>query len=193
MIRKYKAFTLVEMLIVMGVLIVLISIGVMVGRYAIQKSQDIKHKDAAKVLYTALVKYKNINGAYPALGTCDGCIEREFFAYALGYNGTPDDYVLKEYVNDGSTFDGGIDTTYYYTVDSVDQRFVIVCVSLGGIDDEGERGFYCIGDGIGMLPEISPVTDTNIGAQSTGDPLSTTVKSMDNSDWHREDGFSLNN
>ncbi|NTV79309.1 MAG: type II secretion system protein [Clostridiales bacterium] len=193
MARKYKAFTLVEMLIVMGVLIVLMSIGVMVGRYAIQKSQDIKHKDAARILYASLLKYKNINGSYPALGTCNGCIEKEMFAYALGYNGSPDDYILKEYVNDGSIFDGGTDATYYYAVDSVDQRFVVVCVSLGGIDDENERGFYCTGDGIGVLPEISPVTDTEIGAQSTGDPLATTVKSMDNSDWRDEDGFSLNN
>lgn len=192
MIKKYKAFTLVEMLIVMGILIVLISIGVMVGRFAIQKSQDIKHKDAAKILYTALVKYKYINGAYPGIGSCSGCIEREFFAYALGYNGTPDNYILKEYLNDGEIFDGGTDATFYYAVDSIDQRFVVVCVSLGGIDDENERGFFCTGDGIGMLPEISPVTDTEIGAQSTGDPLSTIVKSMDNSDWRNEDGFSLN-
>jgi len=176
MIKKYKAFTLVEMLIVMGILIVLISIGVMVGRFAIQKSQDIKHKDAAKILY----------------GSCSECIEREFFAYALGYNGTPDNYILKEYVNDGTIFDGGTDATYYYAVDSIDQRFVVVCVSLGGIDDENERGFFCTGDGIGILPEISPVTDTDIGAQSTGDSLATIVKSMDNSDWRNEDGFSLN-
>jgi len=190
--RKYKAFTLVEMLIVMGVLIVLISIGVMVGRFAIQKAQDVKHINAAKVLYTALVKYKNINGAYPPLGTCSGCIEREFFAYALGYNGTPDNYILKEYADEGSIFEGGSDATYYYAVDSIDQRFVVVCVSLGGIDDESERGFYCTGDGIGVLPEISPVTDTEIGAQSAGDPLAIIVKSMDNSDWRTKDGFSLN-
>jgi type II secretory pathway pseudopilin PulG len=191
--RRYKAFTLVEMLIVMGILIVLISIGVMVGRYAIQNAQDVKHKDAVRILYTALVKYKNINGAYPALGTCNGCIEREFFAYSLGYNGTPDNYILKEYANEDKVFNGGTDATYYYAVDSVDQRFVVVCVSLGGIDDEDERGFYCKGDGIGVLPEINPLTDTDIGAQSTGDPLATIVKSMDNSDWRTEDGFSLNN
>ncbi|MBU1120097.1 type II secretion system GspH family protein [Patescibacteria group bacterium] len=190
--RRYKAFTLVEMLIVMGVLIVLLSIGVMVGRFALQKAQDVKHKDAARLLYTALIKYKNINGAYPALGTCSGCIEREFFAYAMGYNGTPSNYILKEYANEDGIFDGGSDATYYYAVDSIDQRFVVVCVSLGGIDDENERGFYCTGDGIGMLPEISPITDKDIGAQSTGDSLAITVKSMDNSDWRNEDGFSLN-
>jgi len=192
MSKRYKAFTLVEMLIVMGVLIILISIGIMVGRYAVQKSQDIKHMNAARVLYTALLSYKNDNKSYPALGVCNGCIEREFFAYALGYNGTPDNYILKKYADEETLFDGGSDATYYYAVDNIDQRFVIVCVSLGGIDDENEKGFYCTGDGIGVLPEISPITDTEIGAQSTGDPLATIVKSMDNSDWHNEDGFSLN-
>jgi len=191
--KRYKAFTLVEMLIVMGVLIVLLSIGVMVGRYAIQKAQDVKHKDAARILYIALVKYKNINGAYPALGTCSGCIEREFFAYALGYNGTSDNYILKEYADEDGVFSGGSDATFYYAVDSIDQRFVVVCVSLGGIDDEKERGFYCTGDGIGMLPEISPITDNDIDSQSSGDSLAVIIKSLDNSDWHTDDGFSLNN
>ncbi len=192
MARRYKAFTLVEMLIVMGVLIVLMSIGIMVSRYAIQNAQDVKHKDAARNLYTALVKYKNINGAYPALGTCSRCIEREFFAYALGYNGIPDNYILKEYADEDKVFEGGTEATYYYAVDSIDQRFVVVCVSLGGIDDEKERGFYCTGDGIGMLPEMNPITDKDIDAQSKGDPLAPIVKSMDNSDWHPGEGFSQN-
>ena len=69
----------------------------------------------------------------------------------------------------------------------------MVCVSLGGIDDETERGFYCTGDGLGLLPEGNPVTDSNIGSQSSGDPLAIVVKSMDNSDWHLSDGFALEN
>lgn len=193
MTRRYKAFTLVEMLVVMGILIILMSIGVMVGRYAIQKSQDVKHMDAARNLYTALVKYKNINGAYPAIGSCSNCIEREFFSFALGYNGTPDNYILQKYADEDRKFDGGSDATYYYAVDNIDQRFVVVCVSLGGIDDEKERGFYCTGDGLGMLPEDTPVTDKNIGSQASGDSLAVIVKGMDNSDWHPKDGFSQNN
>lgn len=193
MTKKYRGFTLVEMLIVMGILIVLSSIGIVVGRYAIQKSQDVKHMDAAKNLYTALVKYKNINKEYPALGNCNGCIEKEFFAFALGYNGTPDNYILKQYTDEDRKFDGGGDATYYYAVDNVTQQFVVVCVSLGGIDDENERGFYCTGDGVGALPEDNPVTDKNVGSQSSGDPLAVIVKSMDNSDWKSKDGFSQNN
>lgn len=190
--KKYKAFTLIEMLLVMGVLVVLVTVGILVGRYAIQKAQDVKHRDAVRNLYSALVKYKHINGKYPGIGSCSRCIEREFFAYSLGYNGTPDNYILKEYADEDGVFDGGADATYYYDVDDIDQQFVIVCVSLGGVDDEFERGFYCVGDGIGVLPEISPVTDSEIGSQSSGDPLSVIVKSMDNSDWHQEQGFSLN-
>lgn len=189
--KKYTAFTLVEMLVVMGILIILVAIGVLVGRYAIQKGQDVKHQDAARNLYTALVKYKLDNKKYPMLGSCSGCIEKELFAYALGYNGNSSNYILKQYADEDGTFDGGSDTTYYYAVDSVDQQYVVVCVALGGIDDEKERGFYCLGDGIGMLPEGNPITDNNIGSQSSGDPLAIVVKSMDNSDWHQDDGFSL--
>ena len=190
--KRYKAFTLVEMLIVMGILIVLLAVGVLVARYAIQKAQDVKHKDAVRTLYSSLVKYKNINGKYPGIGSCTGCIEREFFAYSLGYNGTENNYILKEYADEDGIFDGGSEATYYYDVDDIDQQFVVVCVSLGGIDDEGERGFYCVGDGIGILPEITPVTDNDINSQASGDPLAVIVKSMDNSDWYPKEGFSLN-
>lgn len=189
--KKYKAFTLVEMLIVMGILIVLMAIGILVGRYAIQKAQDVKHQDAANALYSALVKYKLDNKKYPMIGSCSGCIEKELFAYALGYNGTPSNYILKKYTDEDSKFDGGSDTTYYYSVDPIDQQTALVCVSLGGIDDERERGFYCTGDGLGTLPEGTPITDRNVGSQTSGDPLAIIVKSMDNSDWHSSDGFSL--
>lgn len=193
MVRRYKGFTLVEMLIVMGILIILMAIGIFVGRYAIQKSQDVKHKDAARNLYAALVKYKIDNKAYPGIGGCSGCIEREFFSYALGFNGTPDQHVLKDYLEEESGFDGGTDATFYYAVDEYDRQFAIVCVSLGGIDDESERGFFCVGDGIGYLPESGPVNDQDIESQESGDPLATVVKSLDDSDWKNKEGFDLSN
>ncbi|MDD4381970.1 MAG: prepilin-type N-terminal cleavage/methylation domain-containing protein [Candidatus Dojkabacteria bacterium] len=188
--KKYKAFTLVELLIVMGILIILIAIGVLVGRFAIQRGQDVKHRDAARNLYAALVKYKIDNKRYPELG---GLIEEEFFAYALGFNGTPDQHILKSYLEEESGFDGGGDATYYYAVDEYDGQFVLVCVSLGGIDDENNRGFYCVGDGIGYLPESTPVTGQDIGSQESGDPLSVTVRSLDDSDWLNKEGFDLSN
>jgi len=63
--KKYKSFTLVEVLVVMGILIVLTSVGIAVGRFATQRSQDISHRDAAKTLYQALVEFKLENGYYP--------------------------------------------------------------------------------------------------------------------------------
>lgn len=189
--KRYTAFTLVEMLIVMGILILLMAIGIAIGRYAIQRSQNVKHMDAARNLYSALIKYKLDHKAYPAIGTCNGCIEKEFFAYALGYNGTTSNYLLKPYSDEDSKFDGGSDATYYYAVDQDNEQAVVVCVSLGGVDDENNQGFYCTGDGIGILPEGNPITDNNIGSIKSGDPLALVVLSMDNSDWHQKDGFSL--
>lgn len=195
MIKRYTAFTLVELLMVMGILIILLVIGVTIGRYAILKSQDTHHKDAVRELYTTLLKYKQDNGKYPELGTCEGCIEREMFAYSLGYNGAPSDHILKVYMEEEGGFDGGSNATYYYLTDEYDQQFVLICVSLGGIDDESERGFYCHGSGIGMLPEHNPIPRNDIGSQASGDPYAIVIKgSMDESDWRpKEGGFWLSN
>ena len=158
-----------------------------------RQSQDIKHQDAARNLYSALVKYKLDHKAYPMLGNCSGCIEDEFFSYALGFNGTQDQHILLEYLEEESGFDGGTDATYYYAVDQYDEQFVLVCVSLGGIDDEKEKGFYCIGDGLGYLPEDSSINDQEIGSQESGDSYAIIVKGMDDSDWRNKDGFDPSN
>lgn len=192
--KKYKAFTLVEMLIVMGILVILMVIGVTVGRYVIQRAQDTQHRDAARSLYAVLLKYKMENGKFPELGDCPTCIGREMFAYSLGYNGVPQDHILKPYMDEEGGFDGGGDATYYYATDDYDQQFVLVCVSLGGIDDEQERGFFCIGNGIGALPEHNPIPSGEIGSQNSGDPYAIVVKSLDDSDWRpKEGGFWLSN
>lgn len=187
--QRYKAFTLIELIVVMGILIILMAIGIAIGRYAIQKSQDTYHKDAARNLYTALVKYKLDNKKYPELGNCGSCIEEEFFSYALGYNGTVDQHILVSYMEEETKFDGGGDATYYYAVDEYDQQFVIVCVSLGGVDDQTQRGFYCTGDGMGMLPEDSPILSSDIGSLESGDFSAISVLSLDDSDWRKKDKF----
>jgi type II secretory pathway pseudopilin PulG len=182
--KKYTAFTLIEMLIVMGIIMILIGIGVAGARYAMHRADKIEHENAAENLYSALVKYRNEEGLFPLLGSGSSSIQEEFFAYAMGYRGN--NPVLTEYLSK-SDFDGGSDATYYYAVDNIDGQVCIVCVSLGGIDDEGERGFYCTGNGIGYLPggEIK-ITQQDISAD---DPLAVTVKSLDNSDWTNGAGF----
>jgi len=189
--HRYKAFTLIELIVVIGILIILMAIGLAIGRYAIQKSQDTFHQNTVRNLYAALVKYKIENKEYPELGSCSGCIEEEFFSYALGFNGTSDQHILVAYLEEEGEFDGGTDATYYYAVDEYDQQFVIVCVSLGGVDDENQRGFYCTGDGIGMLPSDSPILKSDVGSLQSGDPAALSVLSLDDSDWRRRDKFTL--
>ncbi|MGI6423502.1 MAG: type II secretion system protein [Candidatus Dojkabacteria bacterium] len=181
---RYKGFTLVEVLIVMGILIILIAIGIAVGRFAIQRANRVHHQDAVDQLYTALAKYKLDNKEYPRLGSCSSCIQEQFFAEALGLKGVKD--ILKPYYEEG-VFDGGTDATYYYYVDEINAQFAIVCVSLGGIDDEAGLGFYCTGDGIGSQPPSSPLNDKNIDSESTIDV--NVVRGFDASDWKRDGGF----
>jgi prepilin-type N-terminal cleavage/methylation domain-containing protein len=185
---RYKGFTLVEVLIVMGILIILMAIGITAGRFAIQRADRVHHQDAADQLYTALVKYKLDNKEYPRLGSCSSCIEEQFFAEALGFKGTRD--VIKAYYEEG-VFDGGTDATYYYHVDPVNAQFAIVCVSLGGIDDEAEKGFYCTGDGIGTEPVGNPLKIKNIEA---GDTMNINIiRGFDASDWQLDGGFAYLN
>jgi type II secretory pathway pseudopilin PulG len=191
--EKYKAFTLLELILVMGILVLLITVGISVGRYATRRAQISHHKDAARTLYTYLLKYKQDYGKYPELGgECLSCISREMFAYSLGQNGRAEQHILVPYMEDEGEFDGGANATYYYATDSYDQQFVLVCVSLGGVRDENERGFFCTGSGIGLLPEEDPIPRNDIGSSESGDPYATVVKTLDASDWKpKEGGFWL--
>jgi len=183
--KKYTAFTLIEMLVVMGIIIILIGVSVGLARWAIQRAGRIEHQSAAENLYSAIVKYRNEEGYFPLLGTGGTRIEEEFFAYALGYRG--DNAVLTPYLKK-EEFEGGSDATYYYDVDDIDGQVAIVCVSLGGWDDEGDKGFYCTGNGIGYLPTTggTRITQQDISADS---PLVPIVRSLDDSDWRNGAGF----
>lgn len=184
---RYKGFTLIEVLIVMGILIILIAIGVGVGRFAIERANEVKHQDAADQLFTALVKYKLDNKVYPQVGTCSTCIDEQFFAEAVGYKGV--NALLKNYLEDGA-FDGGTDASYYYYVDPVTKQFAIVCVSLGGIDDEENKGYYCAGDGLGTQPVGNPVPRSEIGSVETEDASYVQIiRGFDVSDWVNKKGF----
>lgn len=184
--KRYTAFTLVEILIVMGVIVILMAVGVTAGRYAILRANRVEHQNAAENLYKTLLAFKNENGFYPRLGMCSTCIEEEFFSESLGYRGTKD--VLSEYAE--GEFQGGNEATYYYYVDPTEAQFVVVCVSLGGIDDGSNLGFYCTGDGLGFLPEGDPIPGKDI-ASSEEDPHSVSIiRSFDDSDWYPETGFS---
>ncbi|MBI2356514.1 type II secretion system protein [Candidatus Dojkabacteria bacterium] len=137
--KSYKAFTLVEMLVVMGILVILMTMGIFAGRFAIQRANRVQHQSAADQIYQGLQSYYADNREYPS------SVDFDSFDSALSSTG-----VLGKYV-DSSSFDGGSDATYYYAVDDTGQS-TLVCVSFGGVDDENDLGGYCNGNGFGILP-----------------------------------------
>lgn len=138
-LKSFKGFTLVEMLVVMGILIILMTMGIAAGRFAISRANQIQHQNAADQLYQGLQSYYADNREFPQ--------QSEFISWGNALSGTG---VLAKYV-DNSSFDGGSDATFYYGVDSVGQA-VLVCTTFGGQDDTQGRGGYCNGNGFGVIP-----------------------------------------
>jgi general secretion pathway protein G len=131
--KRFKAFTLVEMLIVMGIIIILMAVGIASGRFAIQRANKIEHQNAAENIYQALQSYYSDKREYPAKN--DTMTVKELM----------NDAVLGLYIDD---FEGGSEATYAYVVDSSGQE-VLVCVTYGGVADVNDVGIYCAGNGIG--------------------------------------------
>lgn len=127
--KKLKAFTLVEMLIVMGILAILMTIGISVGRFAIQRSNNIQHQSAVDQIGLAVQSYYTDNRRYPD-------------SITAGSN--PSEGVLDDYID--ASFDGGAPATFYYDTSQTNQAY-IACVTFGGLDDTDELGVYCTGDG----------------------------------------------
>lgn len=132
--KSFKAFTLVEMLIVMGIIIILMAVGIASGRYAIRRANRIEHQNAAEQIYQGLQSYYTDNREYPGKG--EG---------GMTMGSLMQDAVLGEYVDD---FDGGSEASYSYVVDGTGQE-VLVCVTYGGAGDTNSLGIYCTGNGIG--------------------------------------------
>lgn len=146
-----KAFTLVELLIVMGILAVLMTIGIAVGRFAVQRSNDIKHMSAADELSSAIVAFYNDNRKYPNTLTTAGA--------------DPESELLDEYIDDA--FDGGSDASYYYDTNTTAQTYII-CVTLGGLNDETRRGVYCAGNGFRNSEILNATVTANNLTPDTG-------------------------
>jgi prepilin-type N-terminal cleavage/methylation domain-containing protein len=132
MIKKFKGFTLVELLIVMGILAILMTIGISVGRFAIQRANNIQHQSSADQFGQAIQSFYTDNRRYPD--------------DINGSGGFPDDSdaALDEYVD--ASFDGGAPASFYYATNTTNQAYLI-CVTYGGQSDADELGMYCTGDG----------------------------------------------
>jgi type II secretory pathway pseudopilin PulG len=159
--NSYQAFTLVEMLIVMGIIIVLMGVGITAGRFAINRANDVAHQNSVDNMVQGLVAYYNDNREFPD-GNCgvDGAAA----------DCTPDNLIenaLAEYMDSGA-FDGGSDATYSYWVDTDVQQEYMVCVSLGGASDSKGMGVYCNGNAFGSSNFSTSVTEKRMDADSAG-------------------------
>jgi type II secretory pathway pseudopilin PulG len=186
--KKYLAYTLTEILLVMGVIMILGSVAVAGVRYGNQKSREAHYKSNVKLLYSVLVQFKDDYGRYILVtrDNCTGCLSSEVFAAGLGYRGRLSGGGLLPYLPE--RFDGGVEATYFYYVQPEDGQFVVVCTSLRGIEHNRNLNnrYYCEGDGLGILPiddsEYDPLpTDNYI---ETGTPAAEFIRNrMDRSSW----------
>lgn len=152
--KKYSGFTLIEMLIVMGIIIILMAAGVAGGRFAIQRANRIQKQNAVGNIEQALWGFYTDQRNFPPAQSPNTL---------LSNNHTSDTpHGVKEYLDAGQ-WDGGSEASFYYFVSSDRQTFV-VCATLGGINDVqgvGNRnyGIYCSGNG---LQQISPFAEAPV-------------------------------
>ena len=181
MTRKYSGFTLVEMLIVMGILSVLMAIGVSVARFAVQRANNIQHQSAVDQMFQALQSYYTDNREYPTIG--DGT-STDFvdFETALGTGGVLDQYV-------DANFDGGAAARYYYFVDNTSNspQAFLVCVSFSeptAITND-DQGGYCNGNGFGDgdVTGGEPITTKEIAAVTFQELVEDQSAAAATSDW----------
>jgi type II secretory pathway pseudopilin PulG len=144
--KRFKAFTLVEMLIVMGIIIILMTVGITAGRYAINRANDVAHQNAVDNFYTAAQAFYADNRKFPVPVAGIGFEEMLTDTTTVGYEA----YYIGEYMEEGA-FDGGTEATFYYDTDDLAQE-VVICVSLFGqaTAANGRLGdFYCNGNAFG--------------------------------------------
>ena len=154
--RFYQAFTLVEMLIVMGILIILMVVGIAAGRYAINRANRVAHQNAADQIYQGLQAYYTENRVFPEPGDISTMIDDETGE-------------LWEYMDSGD-FQGGAPADYVYIANTglVDRQSVLICVTLGGPDDQLQRGIYCSGNG---FRDATLTIATGVNAGNLSDPF----------------------
>jgi type II secretory pathway pseudopilin PulG len=168
---SYKGFTLIEMLIVMGILILLMALGIGGGRLALQNAADVATQGAVKQIYEAAQTYLSKNGAYP-------------ISAAATSVGTIATTTLKDYME---SFDGGNDTSYLYSTDSAGQ-YILVCAYQGGTHGSGAaRSLVCEGNAFGNATVTGSANLTKKKLDATTDAATITsflgVATLSKANW----------
>ena len=123
--KRYLGFTLIEMLIVMGIMIILMAAGIAGGRFAIQRANRIQKQSALRNLYQASMGYYTDHRQFPASTDPETLV-----------NGDLDFYI------DTGAFDGGVLGDFWYYVDG-DRQAIVFCAEYA---DDGPLGGGCEGN-----------------------------------------------
>ena len=155
--KRYTAFTLIEMLVVMGILIILMVVGIAAGRFALFRAADVAHRNAADQLFQGLQAYFVDHGSYPRIDSCGfyeaGGEEHEVCNPAKLMCQSDK---LKPFMDIGA-FNGGSDATFFYFTggDNYNQA-ALICVSMRGLHDtnkeHSEGAYYCSGNAFSVGP-----------------------------------------
>jgi prepilin-type N-terminal cleavage/methylation domain-containing protein len=170
MSKKYQGFTLVEMLIVMGIIILLMGLGIGGGRLALNNAANIAAKGATKQLYEAGLAYYTANGKFPTQNNPKTMLS------ATG-----------ELTPYSESFDGGNDTTFYYFVDSTQQK-ALFCVDLAA-NLLNVKDVYCEGNGFGTLPSgagNAAASSNVVNGTAAGIRIQTNPLANENSKWTKK-------
>lgn len=179
---KYSGFTLVELLIVMAVIIILLAIGLLSGRAAIERANRLRHQNNVAELYKALSAYYVDNNSYPSANDSNTLYAQDELAAPGGaftslFVGT--NAPLNEYL-DGEIDGGGMAARYYYYTGDNNQ-IVLVCYEAIGKAFAG-----CDGNGLGTLPSGAVINDKQFENSPDTLELPTTnalVSTWENGEW----------
>lgn len=96
---------------------------------------DIVHRNALDSLYTSLQAYYTDYREFPIITD---------FSFSNSCGTENNEYECIDVYFSPEDFNGGSSATFYYLV-SDDLQYAVICISLGGLYDTEERGFYCSG------------------------------------------------
>jgi len=165
--KKYSGFVLVEMLIVMGIIIILTVVGITAGRFAINRANDVAHRNAVDQVYTSLQAYYTDKRAYPIDSVEDSACAGTICSLKELVGDQDDTGLLVPYI-DANSFDGGTTASYFYGVggDGGNQA-VLICVTLRGLSEDNydhpDGAVYCAGNGIGAVDPAIQFENGNSG------------------------------
>lgn len=171
--RRYEAFTLIEMLVVMGILIILMVVGIAAGRFALFRAADVAHRNAADQLFEGLQAHFVDHRRYPHALT--GCPEEGQEAGPCNPRALMVDGPLSPYLDIGA-FNGGSDATFvYFSGGDAFNQAALICVTMRGDWQvnygHSDGAIYCSGNafeqqlaaaGAGEISESDLLIDTNL-------------------------------